>query len=141
MRMIRFSFLLAVAGSVSLSFGTGMAVAQSGVQAVSVSFPEARSGKALDGRMLLLLSNDPSEEPRMQIGDTPKSQMVFGVNVDGLQPGTPAVVDSSAWGYPVRSLRDVPAGEYYVQAVLHIYETFHRADGKTVKLPMDRGEG
>ncbi|MGC1090721.1 MAG: hypothetical protein WA894_19965, partial [Candidatus Acidiferrum sp.] len=38
-------------------------------------------------------------------------------------------------------LRDVPPGEYYVQAVLHRYETFHRADGYTVKLPMDRGEG
>ena len=31
--------------------------------------------------------------------------------------------------------------EYYVQALLHRYETFHRADGHTVKLPMDRGEG
>ena len=28
-----------------------------------------------------------------------------------------------------------------MQAVLHRYETFHRADGHTVKLPMDRGEG
>ena len=28
-----------------------------------------------------------------------------------------------------------------MQALLHRYETFHRADGKTVKLPMDRGEG
>ena len=35
----------------------------------------------------------------------------------------------------------MPPGEYYVQALLHRYETFHRADGKTVKLPMDRGEG
>jgi hypothetical protein len=28
-----------------------------------------------------------------------------------------------------------------VQALLHRYETFHRADGHVVKLPMDRGEG
>lgn len=28
-----------------------------------------------------------------------------------------------------------------MQALLHKYETFHRADGHTVKLPMDRGEG
>ena len=28
-----------------------------------------------------------------------------------------------------------------MQALLHRYETFHRADGHTVKLPMDRGEG
>ena len=28
-----------------------------------------------------------------------------------------------------------------MQALLHRYETFHRADGHVVKLPMDRGEG
>ena len=91
--------------------------------------------------MLLLLSTDPSEEPRMQIDDTPKSQMVFGVTVDGLKPGEPVIVDEKAFGYPIRSLRDVPPGEYYVQALLNVYETFHRADGKTIKLAPDRGEG
>jgi hypothetical protein len=115
--------------------------AQSGVQKISVSFPAARSAKALDGRVLLLLSNDPSEEPRMQIDDTPRSQMVFGVTVDGLKPGQEIVVGDTAAGYPVRSLKDVPAGDYTVQAVLNVYETFHRADGKTIKLAPDRGEG
>ena len=77
----------------------------------------------------------------MQIDDTPRTQMVFGVTVDGLRPGQGAVVDGSATGYPIRSLKDVPAGDYTVQAVLNVYETFHRADGKTVKLAPDRGEG
>ena len=40
-----------------------------------------------------------------------------------------------------KASRQVPAGDYYVQAVLNIYETFHRADGRTLKLPMDQGEG
>lgn len=107
----------------------------------SVSFPQERSTQPLDGRLLLLLSNDPSQEPRMQIDDTARTQMVFGVTVDGWQPGTPAVVDETAFGYPIRSLKDVPAGDYYVQAVLNRYETFHRSDGKTIKLHMDQGEG
>src|SRR5215469_5639271 len=107
----------------------------------SISFSKQKSEKPLDGRMLLLLSTDPSEEPRMQINDTLKSQLVFGIDVDGLQPGQPVIVDDKAWGYPIRSLRDVPPGEYYVQALLHRYERFHQADGKTIKLPMDRGEG
>ena len=115
--------------------------AQTSVQAVSVSFPAARSAKALDGRLLFLLSNDPSEEPRMQIDDTPLSQMVFGVTVDGMKPGQKIVVGDSAAGYPVRKLSEVPAGDYTVQAVLDVYETFHRADGKTIKLSPDRGEG
>jgi hypothetical protein len=110
----------------------------------SVSFPASQSAKPLDGRVLLLLSNDPSdspEEPRMQINDTLRSQIVFGVTVDGLKPGQPVVVGDKADGYPVRSLKDVPAGDYTVQAVLDVYETFHRADGKTIKLSPDRGEG
>jgi hypothetical protein len=107
----------------------------------SVSFPKTRSDKPLDGRILLILSTDPSEEPRMQINDTPKTQIIFGIDVDGMQPGQAAIVDATAAGYPIKSLRDVPPGEYYVQAVLHRYETFHRADGHTIKLPMDRGEG
>ena len=32
-------------------------------------------------------------------------------------------------------------GEYTVQALLHVYETFRRSDGHVVKLPPDRGEG
>ena len=50
-------------------------------------------------------------------------------------------VDAKAFGYPIRSLKEVPAGEYTVQAVLNLYETFHRADGSVVKLHMDQGEG
>ncbi len=77
----------------------------------------------------------------MQIDDTPRSQMVFGVTVDGLKPGQKVVVGDSAAGYPVRKLSEVPAGDYTVQAVLNVYETFHRGDGSVVKLAPDRGEG
>jgi hypothetical protein len=107
----------------------------------TVSFPGTVGAKPLDGRLLLLLSTDDSAEPRMQIDDSGSSQMVFGVTVDGIQPGQAMIVDSSATGYPVRSLKDVPAGDYTVQAVLNVYETFHRSDGTTVKLAPDRGEG
>lgn len=106
-----------------------------------ISFPAARSNQALDGRLLLLFSTDGSEEPRMQINDTLKTQIVFGMDVEAMRPGEAIAFDEQANGYPIAKLSDVPAGEYYVQAVLHRYETFHRADGKTVKLPMDRGEG
>nr|WP_263373076.1 alpha/beta hydrolase-fold protein [Granulicella aggregans] len=112
-----------------------------GVQPVTVSFPAAQSAKSLDGRLLFLLSNDASEEPRMQINDTPRSQIVFGMTVDGVKPGQPMKLEANAAGYPVRKLADVPEGDYTVQAVLNIYQTFHRADGHTIKLAPDRGEG
>jgi hypothetical protein len=136
MRLLSLPFVMALAGSLAASLG-----AQTRAQRVTVSFPAGQSAKALDGRVLLLLSNDSSEEPRMQIDDSPRSQMIFGVTVDGLRPGQSVTVDDAAPGYPVKSLKDVPAGDYTVQAVLDVYETFHRADGKTVKLSPDRGEG
>ena len=95
----------------------------------------------LDGRLLLLVSKDESQEPRFQIEDGPKSQQAFGIDVDGWTPGTPAAFEPGVPGYPLEYLRDLPAGTYTVQALLHKYETFHRGDGHTVKLPMDRGEG
>jgi hypothetical protein len=110
-------------------------------QSFSVTFPKEVSAQPLDGRLLLLLSTDPSDEPRNQVDDTPRTQMIFGLTVDGWQPAQPAVVDATAYGYPIRSLKDVPAGEYILQAVLNKYETFHRSDGKTIKLHPDMGEG
>jgi hypothetical protein len=110
-------------------------------QTITVSFPAASSAKPLDGRVLLLLSNDPTTEPRLEINDTPRSQQVFGVTVDGLKPGEPVTIGDEAAGYPRASLKDVPPGDYTVQAVLNIYQTFHLATGKTVKLPPDMGEG
>ena len=106
-----------------------------------ISFPETASKEALDGRLLLLISTNETQEPRFQISEDLTTQQVFGVNVDGWKAGQPMVVDQSAFGYPRRSLTDIPAGEYWVQALLHRYETFRRSDGHTVKLPMDRGEG
>ena len=107
----------------------------------AVSFSEERSADNLDGRLLLMISNDPSQEPRFQISDGPTTQLIFGIDVDGLAPGEDAIFAGSVLGYPIGSLNDIPAGRYRVQALLHKYETFHRADSHVVKLPMDRGEG
>ena len=108
-----------------------------------ITFPEAQSaGKPLDGHILLGLSTDKSTEPRYQLREEEASSaQFFGLDVDNWKPGQPAVIDSTALGYPLNSLDQLPAGDYYVQAVLNVYETFHRADGHTVKLPPDQGEG
>jgi hypothetical protein len=116
-------------------------VALAAQQPIAVSFPASLSQTPIDGRVLFLLSTNDSPEPRMQIDDTPRTQMVFGVTVDGLKPGEPVPITHTADGYPVRHIEDVPPGDYTVQAVLNVYQTFHRADGVTVKLAPDRGEG
>src|SRR6266581_8701436 len=112
--------------------------------AFAVTFDAARSATPLDGRLLLLLSTDPAQEPRFQINDGPKTQIVFGLDVENWRPGKARAVaagNSGVFGYPVRSLSDLKPGEYTVQTLLDRYETFHRADGHVVKLPTDRGEG
>ena len=107
----------------------------------AVSFPDEQSAEPLDGRMLLMISRQGDQEPRFQINDGARGQQIFGIDVDGLEPGEPAIVDHTVFGFPKESLALIAPGEYWVQALLHCYETFHRADGHVVKLPMDRGEG
>jgi hypothetical protein len=110
-------------------------------QTFRVTIAPALDSSVLDGRLLLLLSNNNEREPRYQISDAAGTQMVFGIDVEGWMPGHSMLLDMHAFGYPIERLRDVPAGDYYVQALLHKYETFHLKNGHTVKLPMDRGEG
>ncbi|HEY6060896.1 MAG TPA: hypothetical protein VIV10_09950 [Gemmatimonadales bacterium] len=106
-----------------------------------VRYPAAQSAAPLDGRLLLMLSTDSTAEPRMQISDISETQLIFGRDVDAWAAGRVAVVDGRAEGFPLARLSEVPAGRYRVQALLNRYETFHRADGRVVKLPPDRGEG
>ena len=106
-----------------------------------VSFTKNLSKDPLDGRMLLMFSTDPGSEPRFQISVSENTQIAFGVDVEGLKPNDEAVFDAKVFGYPQKSIAELPPGEYWVQALLHRYETFHRSDGHVVKLPMDRGEG
>lgn len=107
----------------------------------AVSFPASKSAASLDGRVLLMFSTDSTNEPRFQIGDDTDTQQIFGVNVEGMKPAQEAMFDASVLGYPFKSLAEMKPGAYWVQALLHKYETFQRSDGHTVKLPMDRGEG
>ena len=107
----------------------------------TVIYEADKSDKPLDGRMLLLLSNNDEKEPRFQINDGPSTQLVFGVDVENLEAGKAVAISSKAFGYPIEYINNIPPGDYFVQAVFHLYETFHRSDGHTVKLPMDRGEG
>ncbi len=108
---------------------------------LEVSFSAERRAQPVDGRVYVMLSKDEKEEPRFQISYRVSSQQIFGLDVDGLAPGKLAVVDAATLGFPIESLGAIAAGDYFVQALLNMYETFHRQDGHVVKLPMDQGEG
>ncbi|MFQ5632693.1 MAG: alpha/beta hydrolase-fold protein, partial [bacterium] len=135
MKKLTLTLCIGLLGQATLGFAV-----QPGVK-FAISFPKEQADKALDGRMLLLISTNNEKEPRFQIVDGPQTQLAFGIDVEGLEPGEKAIFDAAVFGYPLRSISQLQPGEYWVQGLLHIYETFHRGDGHTVKLPMDRGEG
>jgi hypothetical protein len=106
-----------------------------------VSFTKELSEQAQDGRLILMLATNDKTEPRQQINWGLNTQLAFGVDVDGMAPGQEIVVDETAFGFPARTIKDIPPGEYFVQALINRYETFNLKTGKTVKLPPDQGEG
>ena len=82
---------------------------------------------AADGHVVLILSTNNRREPRFQISEGLDTQRMFGADVEDART---ASIAGATLGYPLASLAEVPAGEYYVQAVLNRYETFHRSDGR-----------
>lgn len=107
----------------------------------TVRYAEALGTEGFSGRLLLLIANHDGQEPRFLINDDNNTQLVFGIDVDDWKPGSTANFDATVFGYPLKSISGIPAGEYYVQALLHKYDEFTLANGHTVKLPMDQGEG
>jgi len=98
------------------------------------------NGDFIQGRVLLFLSDNNLEEPRFQTNDKSSTAFVFGVDLNQ-KNSSKTIIDTKAFGYPVKNIDQIPPGEYFVQALLHKYETFNLITGNTVHLPMDRGEG
>ncbi len=97
----------------------------------------------LHGHLVVVFSKNDAREPRMQMVEGYTSAQGFGmdVGIDGAPGSGTLTIDTRTFGYPLRSLAQVPAGDYFVQGVFNRYEQFHLASGKTVWLPPDRGEG
>jgi hypothetical protein len=107
-------------------------------QRIEVTVPAMRP---LTGHLILVFAKKNEPEPRFQLSENWLSAEGFGVDVAGLKPRTPIVVNAKTFGNPRRSLAELDAGDYYVQAVFNVYEPFHLQSGKTVWLPPDNGEG
>lgn len=108
---------------------------------IKVLFSVDQYSEALDGRMIVLISENNETEPRFQLRDDSKTCQGFGMDVENWNPGKIQQFDMESFGYPIQNFIDLPSGEFYIQVLFHKYETFNRADGHIVKLPMDRGEG
>jgi hypothetical protein len=122
-----------------IMFGLSTAIAQKVSPEFKISFPAAINNKPLTGRMFLVVSRADTIEPRMQVGRY--GTQFFGVDFENLKPGQDVTVDAKTLGYPVNALKDIPPGDYFVQAVLSKYTEFKRSDGHTLWMHMDQWEG
>ncbi len=115
-----------------------------------ISIDRAIAGNATVGRLFVFISRRFDAEPRLFDGsvyfnNAPSSPLtaplIFARDVENVTGGPPLALDGSAVGYPLENLRQIPAGEYNVQAVLSVYTQFKRSDGRTLWAHKDDGEG
>jgi hypothetical protein len=106
-----------------------------------ISFPAAVHSSPITGRVYVMISPTDQPEPRLQVGDWEDHPPFFGSDVSDLRPGVAAVIDNDTLGYPARHLAVIPAGDYYVQALMNVYTECHRSDGHTIWVHMDQWEG
>jgi hypothetical protein len=140
MRASRVIVAVAVAGGLAAGMSyAGSRASQPPGPRVEISFArEARSGP-VTGMVYVALSRDNQRTPIEQA--SPTGAPLFSAYVEALAPGATVTIGGDHPGHPVSSLRDIPAGEYWMQPFVNVYTRFARADGKTVWLHMDQGEG
>src|SRR5205823_4324269 len=144
MRLIVRRHLVGLASATIFSLAANVQAApapQSAGEKFEVSFPASAHPGPITGRVFVMIAKKEAPEPRIQGGGFGDMPPIFGSDVNALVPDRPAIIDSATPGYPLRNLHEIPAGEYYVQALLNIYTEFHRSDGHTIWAHMDQWEG
>jgi hypothetical protein len=106
---------------------------------VEISFAKEARAEAVTGMVYVAVSRENRRTPIEQT--SPTGVPLFSHYVEGLAPGAAVAITSDDRGQPLRSLRDLPAGEYWMQPFVNVYTRFPRADGKTVWLHNDQWEG
>jgi len=130
--------LLLVFGLIPVIQGRSQQPASPGMK-FSVTFDKAVHPEKITGRVYVMISHNDRREPRQQVGVT--GVPFWGKNVDRLAAGQTVLIDGEVFGYPLESIRDIPAGEYYVQGFINVYTEFRRSDGFTLWMHNDQWEG
>jgi hypothetical protein len=119
----------------------GVVVAASAQARFSISFPASAHADPITGRAFVFISHDSTPEPRLHGHPFGRGTPLFGADVNAMQPADVVVIGDTTLGYPFARLTDLPAGDYYVQALLNVYTEVHRADGHTIWVHWDQWEG
>src|SRR5262245_21773481 len=131
--------LLTAAGAALLAPILAAATSQSTDPRFEIVVSAAARQEPVPGRGHVAISRHADPPPHQQA--SPTGAPLVSRAIESLTPGTPIVVSAADRGYPIESLRQLPAGEYFVQPFVNVYTKFARADGHTVWLHMDQWEG
>jgi len=107
-------------------------------KSVLLNFSSELQKEPITGRMFIFISTSNATELRTQRNP---GCVIFATDVSALKPGEEAEITEKTLGYPLVSLNNFPAGDYYIQGLLNVYTEFHRADGHTIWAHMDQWEG
>ncbi len=132
-------FVLGIALAVIGAAPGVLAARQTAGPRFEVTFARTARAEPVTGRVYVAVSRTSQTTPIQQA--SPTGAPLFAVAADNLAPDSPLVVGPDVPGHPVATLRDLPAGEYFVQAFVNVYTKFARADGHTVWMHMDQWEG
>ena len=94
------------------------------------------------GRVFVIISRSEEREPRLQTGVS--GVPFWSIPVEGLAGGSAVEVSAASeglLGFPMDHPGELPPGEYFAQALVSAYTTFNRADGHTVSMHLNAGEG
>ena len=112
---------------------------------VEVSYAADVHDGPLTGRLFLAVSPTADPEPRIAAYNSARQRdgrvPFFATDVTDVEPGDTMVIDVGADGYPYARLGELPAGDYWVQAMVHVYTEYHRQDGHVIRAPQDQWEG
>ena len=129
---------LALAAAAQHTLHAQVGAAEAGPR-IEIGFSKAARADAVTGMVYVAISRDNRRPPIEQT--SPTGVPLFSHFVEGLAPGAAATITPDDRGHPVQSLRDLPAGDYWMQPFVNVYTRFPRADGKTVWLHNDQWEG
>jgi len=117
-----------------------LTLAQTGPR-FEIVVPPAAHASEITGRVYVVVSRVKKASLLGDFGSWRQQAPFFGQDVAQVAAGTAMVVDGNSAGYPLQTLNALPAGDYYVQALVNVYTEFHRADGHTIWAHMDQWEG
>ncbi|HKP29459.1 MAG TPA: alpha/beta hydrolase-fold protein [Gemmatimonadales bacterium] len=111
-------------------------VARAQAPRFEVTISRATRAEPVTGRLIVVIAKNKEPEPRYQV--SPSGAAMAAVDLEQVAPEAVTLVDGKALGYP-GNLSELPAGKYWVQAIINVYQRVTRSDGHTIWVPFNDG--